>query len=303
MKYKYQVALSFAGEDRSFAEAVATGLRSNETVVFYDNFYVERLWGEELPVKLGEIYSDESQYCIMILSRYYLEKMWPHVERQNAIQRQIELKGQAYILPVRLDGFADAVPGLPTTIGHLSVTSSQPGVVVDTFLKKIGRAKLEDVEQILKGKRLPSYIPKIRKAFTDKDKNQFLKSAFEQIISSLYHFAAETHNHYPQIEYEIDKITSRKVLFTIYDRGKQVTQFKIWIGGLMASDSIAFAYGNHVDTENDGSMNESMSLDDRDGELKLKPMGIGMFGVERDKPMSPKDAAEYLWKMVCRYFS
>jgi len=94
MNYQYQVAISFAGENRAFAEAVAKGLRSNGLEVFYDDFDPEKLWGEELPVKLGEIYSDESQFCIMILTKYYLEKIWTNVERQNAIQRQIKHKGQ-----------------------------------------------------------------------------------------------------------------------------------------------------------------------------------------------------------------
>ena len=34
MKYKYEVAISFAGEDRQFAEAVANGLRNAGITVF-----------------------------------------------------------------------------------------------------------------------------------------------------------------------------------------------------------------------------------------------------------------------------
>ncbi len=45
MDYQYEVALSFAGEDRVFAETVAKGLRSNGLEVFYDEFYREKLWG------------------------------------------------------------------------------------------------------------------------------------------------------------------------------------------------------------------------------------------------------------------
>jgi len=32
-------------------------------------------------------------------------------------------------------------------------------------------------------------------------------------------------------------------------------------------------------------------------------MGMGMFGAERDKPMSVQQAAEYLWKLACQYLS
>lgn len=303
MAYQYKIALSFAGEDRAFAEAVAEGLRANGIEVFYDNFYKEQLWGEELPVKLGEIYSEASQYCLLVLTRYYLEKMWTHVERQNAIQRQIKQKGQTYILPIRLDGFTGNVPGLPSTIGYLSFRRNQPDAVVESFLTKIKFTGSVNSQKAPLGKQTASYIPKLKKAFTDKEKNHFLKAAFEEIVSSLEQFITDTHARYPHVEHEMEKITSRKVLFTIYDGGKQITQFKIWIGGLTGGDSISILHGNRMDIENDNSMNESLSLEEHSGELRLKPMGMWMFGADRDKPMTPPEAAEYIWKMVCDQFS
>ena len=303
MNYQYHVAISFAGENRVFAEAVAEGLRSNGLEVFYDEFYREKLWGEELPVKLGEIYSDASQYCIMILTNHYLEKMWTHVERQNAIQRQIKQKGQAYILPIRLDGFLGDVPGLPSTIGYLSFRSNQSDAVVEAFLKKIGLPVSSEAQKNSKKSQPPSYIPKIKKTFTDKEKNLFLRAAYDELISQLEQFASETHASYPHIEHEMEKVTSRKTLFTIYDGGKQITQFKVWIGGLTGGDSISILHGNRMDIENDSSMNESLSLEEQDDELRLKPMGMWMFGGDRDKPMTPIEAAEYIWKMVCQNFS
>jgi hypothetical protein len=50
-------------------------------------------------------------------------------------------------------------------------------------------------------------------------------------------------------------------------------------------------------------MNESLSIEDHDGELMMKPMGIGMFGAERDNLMAAKQAAEYLWKLACQYLT
>ena len=77
MEYKYEVALSFAGEDRSSADAVAKGLRDAGINIFYDDFYAEELWGEDLAVKLREVYHSSSQFCIMIISEHYVDKMWP----------------------------------------------------------------------------------------------------------------------------------------------------------------------------------------------------------------------------------
>lgn len=117
------------------------------------------------------------------------------------------------------------------------------------------------------------------------------------------HFAAETEKEHPHFEHEKEMITSRKSVFTLYENEKQVTQFKLLLGGVFGGNSISFSYGNHIDIENNGSMNESISLEEHEGELKLKPLGIASFGAERDKLMSPREVAHYLWKIVCGYFS
>ena len=78
MEYTYEVALSFAGEDRGFADAVAKGLRDAGVKVFYDDFYAEELWGEDLAVRLRDVYHSSSQFCIMIISEHYIEK-WGHI--------------------------------------------------------------------------------------------------------------------------------------------------------------------------------------------------------------------------------
>ena len=117
MTYRYEVALSFAGEDRSFAEAVAQGLREAGVEVFYDQDFSAELWGEDLGVKLREAYYAQSRFCIMILSPHYVAKMWPNFERQQAIERLIQEKGRGYILPRILAGERIGKKQL-ATLGH-----------------------------------------------------------------------------------------------------------------------------------------------------------------------------------------
>lgn len=45
---KYDVALSFAGEDRKYVEAVAVELKKLGIQVFYDKFETTDLWGKDL---------------------------------------------------------------------------------------------------------------------------------------------------------------------------------------------------------------------------------------------------------------
>jgi len=71
--------------------------------------------GEQiLSIKLRDVYYGGSRYCIMILSEPYLQKMWTMFERQQAIERLIAQRGDAYILPVHLDVSVLRFRGFPT---------------------------------------------------------------------------------------------------------------------------------------------------------------------------------------------
>jgi hypothetical protein len=58
----YDVALSFAGEDRGYVEKVAALLRESGIKVFYDKFETVQLWGRNLADHLGEIYGKRSRF-------------------------------------------------------------------------------------------------------------------------------------------------------------------------------------------------------------------------------------------------
>ena len=303
MNYSYDVAISFAGEDREFAETVAGDLRDAGVNVFYDDFYAADLWGEDLSVRLRKVYHEASRFCIMIISAHYVEKMWPNFERQQAIERLIKQKGQSYILPVRLDGYKNEVLGLSGMIGFLSVDSGNPARVINSFLKKIGKDIPPEADPPTERETSKAFVPKLAKGFTGKERNQFLKASFDEIVSHLQYFADETRKQYSHFDYEVERITTRKAAFTLYKNEEQVSQFKVWIGGMFGSNSISFSYGNHIDIENDNSMNESLFIEDHDGELMLKPLGMGSFGADRDSQMSAKQVAEYLWKLACQYLT
>jgi hypothetical protein len=168
--YEYEVALSFAGENRRFAEAVADGLRGAGVNVFYDDYYAADLWGQDLAVKLRDVYHSSSQFCVMIISEHYITKVWPSHERQQAIERMIQQRGEAYILPVRLDGYAGEVPGLSGNISYLAVRSTDHQVVIDTFLQKIGRKTGPNQTQRPAQAPPKPRIPKLMKSYTDKEK-------------------------------------------------------------------------------------------------------------------------------------
>jgi len=134
---KFDVALSFADEQRDYVEQVASILTSKGIKVFYDEFYRAQLWGTNLPEYLHKVYYSESNYCIMFISKDYVSKAWPSHERRSAIAKQIEQANvREYILPVVFDD--SEVPGLQLSdIGYLDARKDTPEKVASLFLEKL----------------------------------------------------------------------------------------------------------------------------------------------------------------------
>jgi len=99
--FDYDVALSFAGEDRAVAQAIAERLSNRKIRVFYDEFEEGGLWGKNLYDYLADVYSKRAMFCLMILSRHYAGKTWTTHERRHAQARAFN-ENREYILPVRL---------------------------------------------------------------------------------------------------------------------------------------------------------------------------------------------------------
>jgi hypothetical protein len=116
---RFDVAISFAGTERSYAEAIAKSVREAGFQVFYDDFYPAQLWGKNLFDFFHEIYSKRARFCLMFVSKEYADRLWTNHERQSAQDRMLREKGGEYLLPVRIDG--TELSGLTTTIAYLPI--------------------------------------------------------------------------------------------------------------------------------------------------------------------------------------
>ena len=94
----YDVAISFAGEDRPVAGNIASGLVLKGLNVFYDEYVEADLWGRDLYVHLTKVYRDDSKFCLMLVSDSYAAKQWTNHERRAAQSRAFS-ENREYILP------------------------------------------------------------------------------------------------------------------------------------------------------------------------------------------------------------
>ena len=122
MEREFDIALSFAGEDRDYVEQVANLLRDSGVKVFYDLFEDANLWGKNLYDYLSEIYMNKAAYTIMFISKYYAQKLWCSHERQ-AMQARAFQEHQEYILPARFD--ETPIPGVPPTVVYMPLAGRE----------------------------------------------------------------------------------------------------------------------------------------------------------------------------------
>ncbi|HEY1840164.1 MAG TPA: TIR domain-containing protein [Mycobacterium sp.] len=138
---EWDVALSFAGEQRDYVEKVAESLKSRGIRVFYDNFEKIHLWGKNLYEHLDYIYRKAASYAVVFISDDYARKVWTTHERRSAQARAFE-ENEEYILPVRVD---DAeVPGFLPTVGYIDIAGVSPEELALMIVQKIGKIHRED---------------------------------------------------------------------------------------------------------------------------------------------------------------
>lgn len=137
----YDLALSFAGEDRDIAEKIAVEVRNKGFNVFYDFFEQEELWGEDLTIALPKRYRN-ARFCVVLASDIYLKKMWTKFERQVIVEHFLKLGASGYVLPVFLGNAEQELPGISKLIGYRTLPDLKelPGLI-DAICRKLALVK------------------------------------------------------------------------------------------------------------------------------------------------------------------
>lgn len=295
----YDVTLSFAKEDRSYVDRVASALKATGLRVFYDKDEIVTLWGEDLYTHLYDIYFRRSRYVVVFLSKHYKNKFWTSHELKSA-QARAFLEKRAYILPARFDN--TEIPGIPPTTGYIDLNEFSPNELAELI-----RQKIEPINSPVTGplaQKTVSYVetpsvpmPRIKRKPTDKQRTDFLYHAFAVIKSYLEEALKQLSTSQPDIETTFRSVTNSKFVCEIYLNGELRGRCKIWIGGLsILNDSLNYAEGR-FNIETDNSYNESLCVEDDGFEMFLKPLMGSIYGNSQDR-LTPQQAAEYLWERL-----
>ncbi|MEH6472991.1 MAG: TIR domain-containing protein, partial [Halopseudomonas sp.] len=133
-RYPWDVAVSFAGEDRKVVEEVKDILNDSGYTVFYDFDVQHQLWGADLRLKLSDVYANDAQYMVIFLSNNYPEKDWTNFEFEIGKEARGK-RTETYLLPVKIDDVA--IVGLSSNIGHIDLRRCSTNDLANSLIEKI----------------------------------------------------------------------------------------------------------------------------------------------------------------------
>lgn len=110
---EWDVAISFAGENRELAKHIAEELEILDVHVFFDEFYENNYLGKAWSGKFKQIFGDESDLVVCLLDCNHRKKIWPTFERECFTSRLSDEE----VIPVFLDDTVFA--GIPTDISAI----------------------------------------------------------------------------------------------------------------------------------------------------------------------------------------
>ncbi|MBU4209977.1 TIR domain-containing protein [Patescibacteria group bacterium] len=131
---KFDVAFSFAGEQRDYVAQVAQHVENKGNIsVFYDDNYELDMWGNNMVDYFKDIFENRANYCVMFISKEYANKTWPNFERQIIQAKSLFQEG--YLLPVRFDD--TQIKGEVSTVKYLSIKGMKPENLGERIIKKV----------------------------------------------------------------------------------------------------------------------------------------------------------------------
>jgi len=132
--FEYDIALSFAGENRNYVQIIANTLKNNLVNVFFDEFQQAKLTGSYLPTYLDETYGSKSEWCAVFHSQFYTAKAYPRLEFKGMLSGMLRQQ-RDYVIPVRLDD--TSLPGQWADIGYIDGRHFSTDQVSELLLQKI----------------------------------------------------------------------------------------------------------------------------------------------------------------------
>lgn len=135
---------------------------------------------------------------------------------------------------------------------------------------------------------------RLRKTFTEADKDNFLHDAFDYIAKFFEGSLQDLQERHSDIECRFRRIDANTFTAMIYRAGQRKAECAIHFGGGFRRGGIT--YSNDASARGN-SFNEELSVENDDQTLFMKPLGMSFRGATNAK-LSAEQGAELFWEML-----
>lgn len=305
---------SYSHKDEDLRNELETHLSPLKRQGVIDTWHDRRIpAGKDFSSEISE-HLETSQIILLLISPYFIASDYCY---EAEMKRALELNnsGKARVIPVILHpcdwqslpfGKLQAVPrdGKPISkYPNVHDALLEVTLGVRTVAKEFNTARLRNAEvpkPYLRGVDVGSPTDDIRssnlrvkKTFTQLEKDRFEREAYEYIEKYFENSLAELQRRNPNIETEFRRIDANHFTAAAYVNGAQASSCVIKFqgrGGFIGG--ITYAYGSSVTS----GLNESLSAEDDGYMLYLKAIGMNIRS-DRNAHLSLEGAAEAYWEM------
>lgn len=300
MEETRDVFLCHASEDKpGVVRPLFQGLENAAISCWYDEADIK--WGDSITATVNRGLGI-SRYVIVVLSHAFLSKNWPQREL-NAVLNLEASSGETRVLPLVVgDSQSEVMAAYPLLNDKRYLEwSGDPASIIAEFQRLLPSTASSAASLTVPPEQPIIPMPGSAKTFTQRDKDQFITSAFTDIKGYFQRAVEQLSAQVPGIEADFSEITKLSFMCSFYKNGERDRQCKIWLGSMMSSSlSIYYSADRSVDPHATNSFNEGLNVEECDGQLVLNPM-MGAFHQNDEKNMTPVQAAEYLWKTAIQY--
>ena len=137
---------------------------------------------------------------------------------------------------------------------------------------------------------------RVKKSFSDHDRDKFRHDAFEYISNYFENSLEEIKARYKHITSDFRRVDANHFTAVVYTDGQEASRCTVWLeSGRYSLGGIAYTVGESL---KDNSYNESISVEENGNNLFLKPMGMAFhMGDVRNEEFTMEGAAEFYWTM------
>ena len=330
-RHRFDVALSFPREHRSYVDGVAEELDYvlGAEACFYDRFYEAQLARPNLDVLLQEIYGERSGLVVVFVCAEYDAKLWCGVEWRKIRERSgagadreimyVRLGEGEVAGMTRLDGYVDGRARSPEEVARMIVERVRLGSggerrtgQVETERASPGRGR-EGVATGLGGavQGFPRERAKVPPAgesrsadltvsgtVTDAMRQRFLTAAFDFIANYVENSAKALQAvHVGSVEYIGERIDATSFEATLFVGGTRRGHCGIWLTAGGQPGLGAGIYYSAQGVGNRNAFNELLTVGDKVGEMYLRAT-MGDWAGRMEDRLSEESAAEYLWQKL-----